>query len=90
MSKLKQSLKALANQGGLQDVGIIQPYPIEWDMAPYPPKFKAPILHTFDSKGSPNHHIYYFKSLIGNVVSNDALMAHLFIGTLKGSPLNGS
>jgi len=26
----------------------------EWDTAPYPPKFKASTLHTFDDKGSPN------------------------------------
>ena len=29
-------------------------------------------------------HIYYFKSQTGNVVSNDAILARLFIGTLKG------
>ena len=27
---------------------------------------------------------YYFKSQTRNVVSNDVIMAHLFIGTLKG------
>jgi len=69
---------------GLQDVEIIWPYLAEWDTAPYPPKFKAPILHTFDGKGSSNQHIYYFKSQTGNVVSNDTIMAHLFIVTLKG------
>jgi len=31
-----------------------------------------------------NQHIYYFKSQTGNVVSNDAIMARLFVGTLKG------
>ena len=31
-----------------------------------------------------NQHIYYFRSQTGNVVSNDAIMARLFIGTLKG------
>jgi len=30
-----------------------------------------------------NQHIYYFKSQRGNVVSNDAILARLFIGTLK-------
>ena len=54
------------------------------DMALYPPKSKAPTLHTFDGKGSPNQHIYYFKSQTEIAVSNDAIMAHLFIGTLKG------
>jgi len=51
--------------------------------APYPPMFKAPTLQTFDGKGSPNQHKYYFKSQIGNVVSND-ILTRLFISTLKG------
>ena len=42
MSELEQCLEALANWNGLQDVGIVWPYPAEWDMAPYHPKFKAP------------------------------------------------
>ena len=33
---------------------------------------------------SPNQNINYFKSQNRNVVSNDAIMARLFIGTLKG------
>ena len=49
-----------------------------------PLKFKVPTLQTFDGKGSPNQHIYYFKSQTGNVVSNDAILAHIFIDTLKG------
>jgi len=84
MSKLKQRPEALTNQDSLQDVGIVRPYLAEWDTTPYPPKFKALTLHTFDDIGSPNQHIYYFKSQTGNVVSNDAIMAHLFFGTLKG------
>jgi len=84
MSKLEQRLEALANPNGLQEVGIVRPYVTEWDTSPYPPKFKAPSFLTFNGKGSPNQHIYYFKSQTGNVVSNDAILAHLFIGTLKG------
>jgi len=84
MSKLEQRLEPLANQDGLQDVGIVWPYPAEWDMAPYPPKFKALTLHIFNGKVSSNQHIYYFKSQTGNIVSNDAILACLFIGTLKG------
>ena len=83
MSNLEQSLEALTNRDGLQDMGIVRPYLAEWDTALYPPKFKAPTLHTFDSKGSLNQHIYYFKSQTGNVVSNDAIIDRLFIGTLK-------
>jgi len=41
-------------------------------------------LHTYDDKGSPNQHIYYFRSQTGNVIDNNAIMARLFIGTLKG------
>jgi len=65
-------------------VGIVQPYPAEWDTTPYLPKFKASTLHTFDDKGSPNQYVYYFKSQTGNVVSNDAILARLSISTLKG------
>jgi len=54
------------------------------NVVPYPPKFKALTLHTFDGKGWSNQNIYYFKSQTENVVSNDAIMARLFIGTLKG------
>ena len=53
---------------------VTRPYPAEWDSAPHPPKFKAPNLHTFDGKDSPNQHVYYFKSQTGNVVSNDAIL----------------
>jgi len=41
MSKLEQRFEAVANRDGLQEVGIIRPYPAEWDTTPYPPKFKA-------------------------------------------------
>ena len=50
---------------------------------PYPPKFKPPTLYTYDGERSPNQHIYYFRSQTGNVIDNDAIMARLFIGTLK-------
>jgi len=63
---------------------MVCPYPLEWDSVPYPPKFKPPTLHTYDGKSSPNQHIYYFWSQTGNVIDNDAIMARLFIGTLKG------
>ena len=44
MSKLEQRLEALANRRGLQEAGVVQPYPAEWDLILYPPKFKAPTL----------------------------------------------
>ena len=72
------------NRKGLQEAEVVRPYPTEWDLFPYPPKFKALTLQAFDGKGSPNQHIYYFKSPTGNVVSNDPIMARLFISILKG------
>jgi len=60
---------------------VVWSYPAEWDLVLYPPKFKVPTLQTFNGKGSPNQHIYYFKSQTENVVSNDAILTRLFIGT---------
>jgi hypothetical protein len=60
MKELEKRLEAIAHRGELHDVGVVRPYPVEWDAAPYPPRFKAPTLHAFDGKGSPNQHIYYF------------------------------
>ena len=62
----------------------MHPYSLEWDSVPYPRKFKPPTSHTYDGKSSPNQHIYYFRSQTGNVIDNDAVMARLFINTLKG------
>jgi len=38
----------------------------------------------YDGKSSPNQHIFYFWPQTDNVVDNDAIMAIMFIGTLKG------
>jgi len=84
VSELEKRLKAIANRINLQEVGVIWSYPAEWDVVPYPPKFKARTLQIFDGKGSLNQHIYYFKSETENIVSNDDILACLFIGTLKG------
>jgi len=48
MSKLEQRLEALVNRKGLQEVGVVRPYLVEWDLVPYPPKFKALTLQTFN------------------------------------------
>ena len=84
MNELEIRLEAVANRGELQDIGIVRPYPVEWDSILYPHKFKAPSLHNFDGKGSPNQHVYYFKSQTGNIVANDAILVRLLIDTLKG------
>jgi len=57
MSKLEQHLEALACRKGLQEAGVVWPYPAEWDLDPYPPKFKTQTLQAFDEKGSLNQHI---------------------------------
>jgi len=62
MNKLEQYLETLANWKGLQEAGVVRPYPTEWDLVLYPPKFKVPTLQAFNSRGSSNQHIYYFKS----------------------------
>jgi len=41
------------------------------------------MLHTYDGKSSPNRHIYYFRSQSSNVIDNVAIMAKLFIDTIK-------
>ena len=84
MNEFEKRLEAISNRCNVQEVGVVRPYPVKWDSSPYPPRFKAPNLHAFDDKGSLNQHIYYFKSQTGNVVSNDAIMPRLFIGTLNG------
>jgi len=54
MNKLELHLKALTNRKGLQEAGVVRPYPAEWDLVLYPSKFKAPTLQAFDGKGSLN------------------------------------
>ena len=53
-SEIEKHFETFANRSRLQEVGVVRPYPMEKDIAPYPPRFKAPTLHTFDGKGSPN------------------------------------
>jgi len=81
---IQAQIASLTQKDELKKAGITHPNPLEWDSVPYPPKFKPPILHTYDGKGSPNQYIYYFRSQTGNVIDNDSIMARLFIGTLKG------
>ena len=83
MNKLELCLEALTNQKGLQEGGVVQPYPAEWYLVLYPPKFKAPTLQSLTAKGHRTNKSTTSKSQIGNVVDNDAILARLFIGTLK-------
>ena len=36
MSQLEQRLEALTNRKGLQEAGVVRPYPAEWDLVLYP------------------------------------------------------
>jgi len=81
---IQAQIASLAQRDELKKVGMTRPYPLEWDSVPYPPKFKPSTLHMYNSKSSPNQHIYYLRSQTGNVIDNDAIMARLFISILKG------
>ena len=81
-SSREECLEAISNWNSLQEVEVIRPYLIEGDSTPYPLDSRHWIC-TLRGKGSPNQHIYYFKSQTGNVVAAVAIMTHLFIGTLK-------
>lgn len=84
MSEEEDQLKAITNQNILQDVGVIWPYRVEWDLISYPSKFKTPTLQAFNDTGFLNKHTYYFKSQTRNLVLNDAISVRLFIGIFKG------
>ena len=86
---IQAQIASLTQMDELKKAGMTRPYPLEGDSMSYPPKFKPPTLHTYDGKSSPNQHIYYFRSQTGNVIDNDAILARLFIGTLKGVHLTG-
>jgi len=81
---IQAQIAFLTQRDELKKVGMTRPYPMEWDSIPYPSKFMPPTLHTYDGKGSPNQHIYYFRFQTGNVIDNGDIMARLFIGILKG------
>jgi len=84
IKSIQAQIASLPQRDELEKVRMTYSYPLEWDSVPYPPKFKPPTLHKYDGKSSPNQHIYYFQSQTGNVIDNDAIMARLFIDTLKG------
>jgi hypothetical protein len=81
---IQAQIASLTHREGLKKSGMTRPYPVEWDLVPYPPKFKPPTLQSYNGKGSPTQHIYYFQSQVGNVIDNNAIVTRLFIGTLKG------
>ena len=83
INDIQAQIASLTQRDELKKIGLTRPHPLEWDSAPYPPKFKPSMLHTYDGKSSPNQYIYYFWYQTCNVIDNDAIMARLFIGTLR-------
>lgn len=62
VNHLGQCLEAIAKCCSMQEARIIGPYPHEWNSVKYPSTSMVPTLNCFDNRGSPNLHIYYFKS----------------------------
>jgi len=81
---IQVQIASIAQRDELKKEGMTRLYPLDLDSVLYLSKFKPPTLHTNDGKSLTNQHIYYFRSQTGNVIDNDAIMARLFIGTLKG------
>src|SRR4051812_35986038 len=52
MKRLEEQVAALKTTTIRQEAGATRPYPVEWDAAKYPSRFKVPTLNTFDGKGS--------------------------------------
>ena len=55
MNRLERRLEALTNRKGLQEAGVVRPYPAEWDLVPYPSKFNAPTLKHSMGRGHPTN-----------------------------------
>ena len=51
---IQAQIESLTQRDELKKVGITCPYPLEWDSMSYSPKFKPPMLHTYDGKSTPN------------------------------------
>lgn len=83
LEDVQTKLDALTHKDTLQKVGIMHPYPSEWDLIPFLETYRALNINKYHRKGSPNQHLYHFHSLNGNAMDNDALMTRLFIGSLK-------
>ena len=50
IKRIQALIAFLTQRDELKKVGMTRPYSLEWDLVPYPPKFKPPTLHTYDGK----------------------------------------
>ena len=54
IKEIQAHIASLPQSDELKKVGMIRPYPLEWDPVPYSPKFKPPTFHMYDGKSSSN------------------------------------
>ena len=47
---IQAQIASLPQRDELKKIGAVCPYSLEWDSVSYPPKFKPPMLHTYDGK----------------------------------------
>src|SRR3954466_1367704 len=84
LEKLERWAATASGRLEIQGAEITRPYPPGWDAEPCPKGFKVPALHSFDGTQLASQHVYHFKSLMGSVSNNEAMMTRLFFGTLQG------
>ena len=52
---IQAQIVSLTQRDELKKVGMTRPYPLEWDSAPYPPKFKPLTLHSMMARDRPTN-----------------------------------
>ena len=76
------------DEGRLRKKGIMPKYPLEMDLAPYPPKYKPLTFQSYMGKSSAYQYIVHFKSQLVGMPDIDALKIGSFISTLRGTAFN--
>ena len=65
-------------------IGYQKPYPLHFDIVPYPPGYSKPTFDKFNGMhGSPHEHLAHFYSACGETALNDALLNRQFVQSLK-------
>ena len=83
MGELEKRLEALANRGNLQEARVVRYSRLSGILSRTLPNSKLQPYKLLTTKGLRTN-LYTTLSLAGNIVSNGAILARLFIGTLKG------
>lgn len=58
LEDIQTKLNALTHKETIQKVGIICPYPLEWDLIPFLDNYHALTIDKYYRKGSPNQRIF--------------------------------